>query len=296
MLAMSPIRLRLASQTLSAVRPVVLATLLALAAGPACADADDRATQPLWELGLGVAALQLPDYRGADVSQRLLLPLPYVVYRGHWLRADRDGARAVFVETPRWELTLSAHAGAPSRSRDNPARAGMADLPGTVELGPQLTAHLWRRAEPDAARLDLLLPVRSVIGLTRRPAIIGSTFVPTLNLDLPRLGGRWNPGLQAGLSWGSQRLHAHYYGVPEADATATRPAWTARSGQAGWHTLASLSSRIDHTWIGAFVRYDRLGGAVFADSPLVRQRHALSAGVAVAWVLAQSDQTAPSTD
>ena len=33
--------------------------------------------RPLWELGAGVAAVQLPDYVGADVSHRYLLPVPF---------------------------------------------------------------------------------------------------------------------------------------------------------------------------------------------------------------------------
>lgn len=166
-----------------------LATLL-LGAGAGTVPA-----APLWELGLGAAALRLPDYRGADVSHGYLLPLPYVVYRGQWLRADREGARAVLVDRPGWELNLSAHASAPVRSRDNPARAGMANLPATVELGPKLTARLWQ-AEDRSAQLDLLLPVRAVIAVSRSPHAVGAVAVPTLNLDLPRLAG-WLAGTSA---------------------------------------------------------------------------------------------------
>ena len=54
---------------------------------------------PLWELGIGAAAVRLPDYRGSDQAHSYLLPLPYVVYRGKILRADRDGARALLLET-----------------------------------------------------------------------------------------------------------------------------------------------------------------------------------------------------
>ena len=50
--------------------------------------------RPLWELGLGVAGLRLPDYRGADQSRAYALPLPYIVYRGTWLKADREIGRA----------------------------------------------------------------------------------------------------------------------------------------------------------------------------------------------------------
>ena len=48
----------------------LLAALCALAAAPAAAE-----EPPLWELGAGVAALALPDYRGADEGRGYLLPL-----------------------------------------------------------------------------------------------------------------------------------------------------------------------------------------------------------------------------
>ena len=72
----------------------------AWAAGPVEAGPDVDAglnpgvPRPLWELGVGVAGLRLPDYRGSDQSRGYVLPLPYIVYRGTWLKADRDGARA----------------------------------------------------------------------------------------------------------------------------------------------------------------------------------------------------------
>jgi outer membrane scaffolding protein for murein synthesis (MipA/OmpV family) len=121
-------------------------------------------------------------------------------------------------------------------------------------------------------------------------------LTPTLNLDLPRWSSGWNVGLQIGPKWGSQRLHGHFYGVSAVDATASRPTYTARSGYAGWQAVAAVSQRFDRTWVGAFVRHERLEGAAFADSPLVRQRQAVSAGVAVVWVLARSDEEARSDD
>jgi outer membrane scaffolding protein for murein synthesis (MipA/OmpV family) len=278
----------------------VLGLLIALpafaSAAPSPTADDDGPRRPLWEIGLGAAAMRLPDYAGSDVSHGYLLPVPFVVYRGRWLRADREGARAVLIDTPTWGLNLSAHASAPVRSHDNPARLGMANLPATLELGPKLTAQVWKAAD-GSAELHANVPLRAVIGLTRDAPMLGAVLTPTLNLDLPRLGGSgWNLGLQVGPKWGSQRLHAHYYGVSAPDSSATRPAYTARGGHAGWQALAAVSRRFERTWVGAFVRHERLDGAVFADSPLVRRSSALSAGVAVVWVLARSDEEARSDD
>src|SRR6185503_20986565 len=100
--------------------------------------------RPLWELGGGATAFRLPDYRGSDESRNYLYPIPYFVYRGHLLRVDRQGARAVLVEANRLEIDLSASATPPVDSEKNKARQGMPGLDPTVEIGPQVNYTLAR--------------------------------------------------------------------------------------------------------------------------------------------------------
>ncbi len=267
--------------------PVAVLASDPVTAGPVVDDAIAAGQRPLWEVGLGVAALRLPDYRGADQGRNYVLPLPYIVYRGDWLRADRDGARAVLLDTPRAKLDLSLAASAPSRSKDNDARRGMRNLKGLAEIGPNLNLELARSAHA-RWKLDLRLPVRAAFTLEKSPRFAGTTFSPHLNLDLAPVAGGWNVGLLSGPVFGDRRNHAYFYGVGAGDATASRPAYTARGGYGGWQALASTSRRFGNTWIGAFVRYDRLDGAVFDDSPLMRRSGALSAGIGVSWILATS--------
>ena len=255
------------------------------ASEPAAVDKRARVKRPLWELGAGVAALRFPDYRGSDESGAYLLPLPYVVYRGDFLKADREGARAVLVDVERFEVEMSVSASVPTRSRSNAARNGMPDLPPSFEVGPKLNVSLLRVPDRNM-KLELRMPVRAVVTVESSPHSVGRTFEPSLNLDFLRNG--WNIGLQAGPLFGDRRRHAHVYGVDPAFATPQRPAYRAGGGYAGWQALASTSRRFNGTWLGAFVRYDDLRGAVFADSPLVRRNHAFTMGVGVAWVFASS--------
>ena len=69
----------------------ILGITLAAAAAPGVQAKD----LPLWELGLGVAGLWFPDYRGADETRGYVLPVPYVVYRGEFFKADRNGIRGM---------------------------------------------------------------------------------------------------------------------------------------------------------------------------------------------------------
>jgi len=251
--------------------------------------------KPLWELGLGVAGLRLPDYRGSDQYRGYLVPLPYIVYRGTWLKADRDGARALLVDTPRVKVDVSVAASTPTRSKDNAAREGMPNLPAVGEIGPNLNYTIAGSAE-NRWRLDVRLPVRAAVTLQRSPKFVGTTFSPHLNLDLGGVGGGWNVGMLTGPLFADRKYHEHFYSVDAAYATPERAAYKAHGGYAGWQALTATSRRFGNTWVGAFVRYDSLRGAAFEDSPLVRSRSALTVGFGVSWILATSSELVPSSD
>lgn len=260
------------------------AAVLTLGATALSAAAVER---PLWELGAGLAGLRLPHYRGSDQSHNLLLPVPYVVYRGEIFKADRDGARAVLFESDRVDFDLSVGASAPTSSDDSRARAGMDDLAPSFEFGPNLNLTL---ARAPGWKLDLRLPVRAAFTFESRPQAIGWLATPNLNVDFARVAG-WNVGVKAAVIFASRRQHAYFYDVPAADATAQRPAYRASGGYGGSQLTAGLSRRVGDTWLGGFLRYDQLRGARFIDSPLVRQRHNLSVGFAVSWVFVSSPRS-----
>ncbi len=243
--------------------------------------------RPLWELGVGISGVRLPDYRGSDQSRSYALPFPYIVYRGTWLRSDRDGARAMLLDSPRAKLDLSFGAAAPARS-GNRAREGMPKLPGTVEIGPSLNLTLGESSDR-RMKLDLRLPLRAAVTIERSPEYAGLTFQPNLNLDL-RGKDSWNVGLLTGPLFADRKYHERYYQVDPIYARADRPAYTASGGYAGWQTIASTSRRFGPTWVGAFVRHESLHGAVYDDSPLVRRRNAVTVGFGLSWVLTTSSQ------
>ena len=53
-------------------------------------------------------------------------------------------------------------------------------------------------------------------------------------------------------------------------------------------TFDHVTKRFDRYWVGGFVRTDTLDGATFEDSPLVRRKSYVAAGIGVAWVFGQS--------
>jgi len=270
----------------TAARIAGLAGLLPALAGGTATAAEDT---PLWEVGAGVAALSFPAYRGSDKVHNYLLPVPYFVYHGDFLKADRHGIRGDLFDSDRVDLTLSLSASPPTKSDDVAVRSGMPDLKPTAEFGPEVDFTLWRNASR-ARSLKLRLPARAAFTIEHSPRGIGAVFSPNLNLDitdLPALPG-WNLGFVAGPIYATRKQHEYFYAVAPQYATATRPAYAASGGYSGSQFLASLSKRYDRTWVGAFVRYDALGGASFVDSPLVVRRSFAAAGIAVSWIIDES--------
>ena len=253
---------------------------LACVALPAAAE-----MQPLWEAGLGLSALTLPHYRGSDQNKSWLLPLPYFVYRGDIFRADRDGARAVFVDSPRYDVDVSVGFSAPTRGDDNVARRGMPELAGALEVGPNLNLRLLEGA---GWKLEFRLPVHAVFTVQREPKAIGWRSLPD-QLPIWRIAD-WNVGAQIGMLAATRRYHDYIYGVDSRYATATRAAYDAPGGSGGWRLTSGVSRRFGNWWFGAFVRADSVAGATFEASPLVKRDHNLSAGVALSWVFAQSER------
>lgn len=259
----------------------VAAAVLGMAALPAQA-----VERPLWELGAGIGVLSLPHYLGSDQQHTYALPLPYFVYRGKILKADREGTRAVLFESDRLDFDVSGSVMPPTRSEDNDARRGMADLKPTFELGPNLNFTI---ARGPAWKFDLRVPVHGVATLESNPRFVGWTATPRLNLDLVNVAGsRWNVGLVGAVSFATRDVHGRIYDVDPADVRPDRPAYRAGGGYSGAHLRVSLSRRFDSVWAGVYLRGDRIDGTRYEASPLVRQRGNVFVGFAASWVFATS--------
>jgi outer membrane scaffolding protein for murein synthesis (MipA/OmpV family) len=221
---------------------------------------------PLWEAGLGLGAFAAPDYRGAD-----------------------EGG------TTRASFNVSASLGPPSNST-NGARSGMPDLDPTVEIGPSLDIQLDRPSDRQPS-LTLRLPLRTVIATDfSRSRNVGWVFLPNLSFDFKDTGpgGGWTTGISVGPIFATKAYHDYYYTVRPEFATPTRPAFDARGGYSGASVALTMSKRFDGYWVGGFLRYDYLRGAVFDDSPLVRSSGAVLAGIAFSKIIARSSEPARS--
>lgn len=116
---------------------------------------------------------------------------------------------------------------------------------------------------------------------------IGWVFAPYLQLEFKR---NWNSTISAGPMWANENYHDYFYEVAPQFVTPTRPAFDATGGYSGTRITLSTGKHYGDIWISGFLRYDNLSGAVFEDSPLVRQKDSFMLGTGMVWALAKSER------
>jgi outer membrane protein len=243
---------------------------------------------PQWEIGLGGGALTIPDYRGSDESHVYPYPFVFPIYRGLHLQADEEGIKGMLLESDRIRFDISYDGNVPVKS-DNHAREGMDSLDPTVQIGPMLRAKLWA-SEANTQSVIAELPVRAAFAVGSGIEYIGYTAFPRIayRRELDLFDRKWKWSLAGGPLFGSEDFNRYYYQVDPADATPERPAYQADAGYGGTRFITALYRRDRDKLISFYAAYDDVEGAVFYDSPLVKQRTGVTVGFLVTWFLFQS--------
>lgn len=275
----------------STVQPLKLGTALLLAAMLANSSSGQAAEPPLlplWELGAGLASLELPQYVGSDQRTRGTIPIPYFAYRGESIKISREALSGKIFERADLLIDLSGDFSLPVDSAENQARQGMQDIDFVAEVGPALRYTMLRNTAGHPT-FGAEIPLRAAFQSNLRYlSYEGWRVNPRLRLQ--NYFGPWRLAVTAGLYWNSKAYNQLYYGVSPDQANAQRPAYDVDSGYGGWGLSASLSYRRDRWWVGGFVRWYDIHGASFADSPLVLVSSNAGFGLATAWIFAASPE------
>ena len=252
--------------------------------GEAAADAETG--RPRWEAGVAAAAGRVADYPGSNRSRTRAIAVPLVIYRGPVLRVDNGGIRGRVVDSPDWQLELSA-TGA-FNARNNDARRGMPDLDYLFGVGPQLVYRGWRDA---IGALTVHLKARAIFSTDlHRVQSRGYTVDPELRWRFRSVAGTpgsWTLSIEP--TWASGALQRYFYEVDPTQATPTRPAYAARAGYLGTELGLTWSLRSSNTvswFVGA--RAMSLHGAANDESPLLLRKTNLNVGAGLVWTPWQS--------
>lgn len=247
---------------------------------------------PLWELGMVVGAGYLPDYPAADEYSARFLPLPYFVYRGKVFRSEESGLlRGRFIDTARVEFDVSLAGALDVKSADNVARAGMPDLDWMGQIGPRLQITLARAARD--ARIDFELPVRAVFSTDfSKVEHIGFLSAPELAYQHDNFFGNGTRlKLGVGVTFADRTFQELIYGVPDAFATAARPAYDAKAGYIGTKLSLGVAAPVNPALrLLGQVRADFHHGAANEASPLFRSKTTGTVLVGAIWSFLYSGQ------
>lgn len=250
-------------------------------------DGPQTAGLPLWELGIGAAALSTPAYPGADSRTNRVLPLPFLQYRGKIFRADQSSIGARLFNSDRVELDVGFAGALPARSDDVAIRAGMPDLHPLLEFGPRLKVKVAQLSPTSAIRFEL--PLRAVMEVSGGVRRQGTTIEPRLSYEMRTADAAWTGEANLAAVFGDSRINRYFYEVRPEYATASRPAYQADSGRMLVRAGLFGSHRLNpDVRLFGYLRYESYSGAANEASPLVQQNHGVSAGVGFAWTFKRS--------
>ncbi|MCB0348708.1 MAG: MipA/OmpV family protein [Bdellovibrionales bacterium] len=242
---------------------------------------------PKYEFGLGYIFGDIPDYPGANEKTIRSFPIPYFVYRGDVLQAERGGIRTRFLKGKYYEYDFSFSGAFPANSSDNDAREGMSDLGWMFEAGPQLKLFLLKSK---VQNWTVKLPVRAIFSLDDGQIHgRGYSFNPSLQISFPKFPFKRNI-LSLGFTtdFATKKTHEYFYEVRQKDVTADRPLFSAQKGL--------LGSSIDVTLITSWSKYavfintnfSFYGEAKNKDSPLHLDNQTQSVAAGFIWSFYQS--------
>ncbi len=266
-------------QTNTLIKRAFLHTLLwSIALLPPLSQAEnDTQKLPLWEIGVAGGLFSTPQYVGSD--QRYVLPLvvPYVIYRGDFLKSDREGVRGELFRTKPLSLDLGFGFGLPVKN-DNKARQGMNDLYLTGQIGPRINWFI--KQNPSGSEFSFHLPIRYAWDTHNKE--LGWIAEPYFKYEYEDMGpeDRYSVRLDLGLLYAGQKYNDYYYGVADEFATAERAAYQATSGISNLFVNLIGSYRVSDTLkLSTLVRWRNLDSSVINDSPLVRDENYVTVGV-----------------
>jgi outer membrane scaffolding protein for murein synthesis (MipA/OmpV family) len=218
---------------------------------------------------------------------RLAAALPFLIYRGEVLRIDRGGLDARLVHQKDFELDIGFSGSLPASSGDIAARTGMPDLGTLVEFGPRVKWALLRNG--DGSRVQLELPVRTVLEIGGGFRGQGNVFEPAISYETRDAGADWRMSAKWSLVIADNQLGDYFYGVRQQYATASRPYYEAKAGLLlSRLTLDTARNLTPDMRVFGMLRYDSYAGAANASSPLMQQSSGVTLAVGFAWILGRS--------
>jgi outer membrane protein len=248
----------------------------------------------LWEMALAGYSRYGPAYPASDEYQLDVVPLPFPIYRGKFLRVGDDKDKPIttrIFRRDRIKLDLDFGLNLPVDSEDIDAREDMPDLDLLLEAGPELEFQFVENLPGDFFFALQTRAALSFDGLdtTWRGMIYSTEFkyILPFNDDQTKLNVRLTPEIA------SNDYMDFFYGVAPEFATADRPAYEASSGYLGTRLRFTIGHEISKKFeIRSGIRVGFYQGAKNRDSPLFTTDNTGEVFFAFLWKFWESERRA----
>ncbi len=251
---------------------------------------------PLYEYGIVGLAAHYPHFTGSDEYQTYAFPLPYFVYRGEIIRADRDGIRGIFWRYKQFETDISLAGNPPAG--DNNARKGMEDLHALGEGGPALNYYFFDYGERDSFFFQTTLRAAFSFDFDNGLAVEHEGYVSDISVIYrdSRIFREKKIRFHAssGIRFADAAMHRYFYDVPLADVTPNRRYYEAEGGYGGLQVSGSITKELTRSfWVSCYGRWVNIDGAAYEDSPLVSTHNNYIVGAMLIWKIGESEKLEP---
>jgi outer membrane protein len=258
-------------------------------------DDDEKEQQPLWEMNLAAFARYGPAYPASEESQVNIIPLPFPIYRGRFLRIGDDTDKPVttrIFRRDRVKLDIDFGLNFPVDSDDIDARTNMPDLDLLAEAGPELEFQFVKG--PKLGNAYLALQARGAFSFdgidpTWRGLIFSSElkYVRPVNREKSEFMVRVTP------EWAGNQYMDFFYGVAPEYATAERSEYNAKGGYLGTKLAFSVKHKLSEDFeLRTGVRFGLYQGARNRNSSLYTAETNTGVYIAFLWKFWESTRMA----
>lgn len=242
--------------------------------------------QALWELHFAGFSRYGASYPASTESQTNVVPLPFPVYRGTFLRIGDETEKPVrtrIFRRDRIKLDFDFGLNFPVDSDDIDVRAGMPDLDLLLEAGPELELQFKKP----------VLGGDTYLALQARGAMSFDGVDPDwrgfiYSVELKHKRPIWTPGTELVTrltpEFASEDYMDFFYGVDAVHAAPGRPAYRAKSGYLGTRLSFVLKHQLSDTVeVLTGLRLGFYQGAANDNSPLYTKETTNGVYAAILW-------------
>lgn len=273
---------------------------LAIAATSAQAAHEKVDEMPLWTLDLGLSAITIDSYPGADYNRVLVFPFPNFRLNSPYLQSSGSGVNARILNSEKLDIGLTLGGSIPTKTKHLDARndRDMPDLDPTVEMGLGLRytpvkTHNWE--------LVTSFPLRKATGIAfddqdefwkvHKPLDLGWSFSPRIILirHIKIDDVKHEIDIEVGSRYATQQNMNFFYGVDDKLALSPADIFVADEGLVNhWATIGWVR-KYDRWRFSIAGEYQDMHDAENIDSPLLEVKDSWFGFVILSYSFAQSE-------